>query len=297
MKYQKVTCIINPSSGKDTPILADINNAVQKSNQRWTINITQEPGDITKYTRKALENQSDLIIVYGGDGSVMEAARVLNTTQVPLLVIPGGTANVISKELGLPQVVSDVFNLLFNDQLYIKDIDMGLLNTTPFLLRVNFGIFADMITHTPVAQKQNLGQLAYGLTAASQLKAATPKKYRIKLNSEEQSILAIGLMVTNMGSVGIGNLTLNDKIHHADGLLDLIVVETLDFTSMLNIAASTLTQAELQGNIKHFQTSELTITPESSETLICDDETVNPTECIFKTLPATLRVLVSTKSS
>lgn len=295
MQYKNITCIINPSSGKDTPILGSINTVIQSSDADWELHITQKKGDITTYVEQGLKNNSDLFIIYGGDGSVMEAARTLMRTDIPLLTIPGGTANVISKELGLPQNVDELFTMLNTDLLESKKIDMGIVSNVPFLLRVNFGILADMIRKTDTAAKQNYGQLAYGITAASRLQKVTPQHYTIELDSEKIEIDAIGLMVTNMGSVGIGNLTLNQNINSADGLLDIVIVQNLDIGSIFNLAASTLTQADLQGTIKHYQSKQITIQTQQPQTVICDDEAIKLSDHVFSIQPATLTMLVPKK--
>lgn len=297
MKYQNVTCIINPSSGKDTPILGAINNIVQKSDNRWRLHITQEPGDIQRYTKMGLEKNSDLIIVYGGDGSIMEATRALVSTQTPLLILPGGTANVISKELSLPQNPQDVFNLLQKDKLIIQNVDVGVLNEIPFLLRVNFGLLADMVKETSPETKQNYGQLAYGLTIASQLQNVKHKKYTLKLDEKTIEIQAIGLMVTNMGSIGIGNLSIHPSVAIADGLLDIIIIESLDFGSIVGLAATTLTNSGFRENLKHYQAKQIVITPAIEESVVCDDEEMKDSSYTFSVLPESLHVLSTVSAS
>lgn len=295
MPFNKIVCIINPSSGKDEAILGAINNAVKESSAEWKVHVSLKEGDILKYVEQGLRDGCDLCIVYGGDGSVMEAARALYKTTVPLLVLPGGTANVISKELGLPQNTSDVLALLLKNQLTSKTIDMATVNDIPFLLRVNFGILADMIRKTNTQTKQNYGQLAYGITAASRLSNTTPSTYTLTLDTETLTFEAVGLMVTNMGSVGIGNLTLNQNISNNDGLLDIIVIQNIDLGSIFNLAASTLNQAALQGNIKHYQSKKITITATPERRVICDDEEKKFSEYVFTTEPSSLTVLIPQK--
>ncbi len=55
--------------------------------------------------------------------------------------------------------------MLLCSEAHIKQIDMGLVNGDPFLIRVNLGILADMITETSDEMKDRWGQWAYGITA------------------------------------------------------------------------------------------------------------------------------------
>lgn len=291
MKYKNITCIINPSSGKDTPILGAINEAVQKSHQPWNIHVTQKPGDIEQYVKDGLNAGTDLFIIYGGDGSVMEAARTLVSKQIPLLVLPGGTANVISKELALPQNCADILKLLLEDKLFIQSIDVGQLNDIPFLLRVNFGLLGDMVKETSSQTKQNYGQLAYGLTVASQLQKAQLKQYTIFIDEQEMSLDAVGLMVTNMGNIGIGNLSIHPNVATTDGLLDIVVIQNSNLSSIVSLAASTLTQSENTDNLKHYQAKHIMITPKEKESVICDDEEIQYDSYNFTVLPKALQLL------
>ncbi len=63
---------------------------------------TAAPGEATELAHRAVEQSRHLIIVCGGDGTVNEAVNGLAGSQVPLAVLPAGTANVLAKELALP---------------------------------------------------------------------------------------------------------------------------------------------------------------------------------------------------
>lgn len=63
---------------------------------------TSGPGDATRLARAAAEACDDLVLVCGGDGTVFEVVNGLANTQVPLAILPGGTANITAKDLRLP---------------------------------------------------------------------------------------------------------------------------------------------------------------------------------------------------
>jgi diacylglycerol kinase (ATP) len=63
---------------------------------------TTSPGEATILARRAVEQSRELVIVCGGDGTVNEAVNGLACSQVPMAVLPSGTANVLAKELSLP---------------------------------------------------------------------------------------------------------------------------------------------------------------------------------------------------
>jgi len=63
---------------------------------------TAAAGEATHLARRAVEESRQLVIVCGGDGTVNEVVNGLACSQVPLAVLPAGTANVLAKELRLP---------------------------------------------------------------------------------------------------------------------------------------------------------------------------------------------------
>ncbi|HEY7869681.1 MAG TPA: acylglycerol kinase family protein, partial [Methylomirabilota bacterium] len=63
---------------------------------------TAGPADATRLAAAAVAAGVDLVIVHGGDGTVNEAMQALVGTPTPLAVWPGGTSNVLAREIGLP---------------------------------------------------------------------------------------------------------------------------------------------------------------------------------------------------
>ncbi|MGH9453480.1 MAG: diacylglycerol/lipid kinase family protein [Terriglobia bacterium] len=62
---------------------------------------TTAPGSATHQAREAAANGDDLVIVCGGDGTINEALNGLAPGNTPLAVLPGGTANILAKEIRL----------------------------------------------------------------------------------------------------------------------------------------------------------------------------------------------------
>jgi len=168
----QIHIIINPAAGSPEPILTYLNQLLSPTGVDWKVTVTRQPGEVYSIARQMVEQASlveqaspGVLAIYGGDGSVMEAASALHGSAVPLAILPGGTANVMAKELEIPMDTPEAIRVLLCSEAHIKKIDMGLVNGDPFLIRVNLGILADMITETSDEMKDRWGQWAYGITA------------------------------------------------------------------------------------------------------------------------------------
>lgn len=89
---------------------------------------TSAPGEATEMARRATAEGRQLVIACGGDGTLNEVVNGLaarqNGHRVPMALLPGGTANVLAKELGLPWDIPSAAEELVHGE--IKEIALGL---------------------------------------------------------------------------------------------------------------------------------------------------------------------------
>jgi diacylglycerol kinase family enzyme len=107
---------------------------------------TQRPNHATELTRQAVGEGFDLVVSFGGDGTLNEAANGLADTGLPLSILPGGSTNVVCRMLGIPTDVVDATEHLLQlaDDLAPRRIDMGRVNGRYFLFSSGAGIDADV---------------------------------------------------------------------------------------------------------------------------------------------------------
>jgi diacylglycerol kinase (ATP) len=96
--------IVNPTAGRGrrAPHLDEARRIFRDAGIETELQETTSPGEATALARRAVGQSRQLVIVCGGDGTVNEAVNGLACSQVPLAVLPAGTANVLAKELSLP---------------------------------------------------------------------------------------------------------------------------------------------------------------------------------------------------
>lgn len=234
---KRILVVVNPAAGGEKAILHPLNRA-WSGKVRWEVAITHDAGDAQKFCKEAKESgEWDAVAVYGGDGTVMEAACGLKSGAIPLLILPGGTANVMAAELGISDDLEETAGLVLGKS-RTRTVDLGWINEHPFLLRAAFGLEAEMMRHTGREAKSQFGRLAYGWTALQKLMTAEPQTYRVTVDGETFEASGHNCMVANSGNLGISGVGLAEDIRIDDGLLDLVIFPESSFADLVQRIAS-----------------------------------------------------------
>jgi diacylglycerol kinase (ATP) len=98
--------IYNPVSGRRLRRrFAEIEQAVRllkDAGIKVEIAETKGPRTAQGIARQAVEQRRGMVIACGGDGTINEIVNGLAGSQVPMALLPAGTANILAKELGIP---------------------------------------------------------------------------------------------------------------------------------------------------------------------------------------------------
>ncbi len=91
---------------------------------------TEARGHATELCREAAHEGYDVVVAFGGDGTVNEAANGLLGSPTPLTCLPGGSANVFAKMLGIPGELVDATEhlLALADDWRPRKVDLGVLS-------------------------------------------------------------------------------------------------------------------------------------------------------------------------
>jgi diacylglycerol kinase (ATP) len=284
--------IVNPASGQDRPILGPLNRAFQPAGIRWEVKITQEAGDACRFAQEAVAQGVDAVAAYGGDGTIMEVASGLIGSQVPMAIFPGGTANVMSVELGIPNDLAQACALVSSEERALRQVDMGQINKRTFLLRAGVGFEADLVQGASRELKDRIGNLAYVVSALQALTNARPSHYQLTLDGTEIEIDGITCMIANSGNLGQPGLSLAPSINVDDGLLDVIVIRAGDIVSMLSLIASVVGKNENAEPLQHYQAREVKVRTETPQTVQADGEILGETPVSARVLPQAVTVIV-----
>jgi diacylglycerol kinase (ATP) len=127
---------------------------------------TQGPGTAGAIARRSIADGAELILAAGGDGTINEIAEGVAFSDVPLGILPAGTANVLANEMGLGSSIERAAARL--PECIPTRISMGRLQcvngsgrTRLFLLMAGIGLDAKIVYNISLPLKARLGKLAY----------------------------------------------------------------------------------------------------------------------------------------
>ncbi len=108
---------------------------------------TQRKGHAIELVAEAARDEYDVVVAFGGDGTVNEAANGLAGASTPLTCLPGGSNNVFCKMLGIPNDVVDATEhlLALSDHWEPRAVDLGRVNGRAFTFAAGMGLDASVV--------------------------------------------------------------------------------------------------------------------------------------------------------
>ena len=276
---RRVHVIINPAAGQEKPILGKLNSVFHQNDIDWQVSVTLHAGDAYQQAKQAVENGVDIVGAYGGDGTLMEVANGVAGTDVPMAILPGGTANVLSAELSIPREIGKSAALMCKENLKTIHADMGSINNHHFLLNVGIGVTAEMVKGADRENKNRYGILAYFIAALRALLKSKNSVYNLTLDGKQVQTEGLACMIANIGSTGILGLKLSKKIRMDDGILDIIVMSEKNVSALLASTTNALFSEEksIDTAFEHWQAKNITLETDPKQPVNADGEMTGET--------------------
>jgi diacylglycerol kinase (ATP) len=206
-------------------------------------------------------------------------------------IVPGGTGNVLSIELGIPQTPEEAIRLLVSPDAQVQGVDIGQAGKRSFLLRAYVGFDAERIQQTSREVRDRYGKMAYLIAALRAIPESEPMRYRLTLDDKDVECEGFTCIVQNAANMGVRGPSLVPKGSVGDCLLDVIVIYGLDPLSEAS-ALSSIVDAPLDPERFHrWQAKEITIATDSPQPVIGDGEAWGKTPITIKVLPGAVRVI------
>lgn len=275
--FRNALLIHNPNAGDGGKarrrILDEVRRVLAANGIEAELLETTGPGHATEIAQQAARDGRGLVIACGGDGTLNEVVNGLaasaNGHRVPLALLPGGTANILAKELNLPWDILSAARKMASGE--VREIALGLATPVEhpakkryFLSVAGAGPDGMIVYSVDLSLKARVGILAYWWQGAREVWRYTFPRFRVRAGNHlvEGTLVVVG-RTKNYG----GPFKITDQ---ADLFADEFEVMTLETQSGLKYLSYLPTL--WMGNLRkeegvHFW---------KADTLICEPLEVNP---------------------
>lgn len=202
-KIEHITLIYNPTAGtlrRNPAIINQLAAALEQRQIGVTLAPTKRPQHATELAALAVQQRSDCVLVCGGDGTINEAMQSLVGTETALALWPGGTANVLAKELKIPSQPAALAALIAQAQPRLVSVGKAVKpegQTSAgwqryFLLMAGIGLDATIVQNVNPSLKKQVGIGAYLASGLNFLARLPLTPFSISFNGQQhQSTFAV----------------------------------------------------------------------------------------------------------
>ena len=226
-KNKPILCIVNPIAGnlnKDH-LIAEVKKNIAKKGLECTLYKTCGNEDATKVRALITKINPSRMIVAGGDGTIKMVAEILDDFDLPLGIIPAGSANGLAFNLGLTHLsLSRQIEIALEDSFH--EIDILDINGEYCLHMSDFGVNAELIKNYHYSRIR--GKFGYFLHSIPTLiRSRYPFEFEIHTENASFKKKGILLAFANFGKYGTG-ANINPHGKPDDGVFEIIVFKEFD---------------------------------------------------------------------
>lgn len=231
-----------------------------KADYEVTVYPTKARGDATKRASLISENEYDIIVVCGGDGTLNEVITGLMQTGIncKLGYIPSGTLNEWSSGLNISRSIQRAASDIINGKEI--SLDIGKFGDKYFSYTASFGAFTSASYSAPQEIKNVLGQAAYFFEGIKSLNSIKP--VHLKFTCDEREIEGDFLFGAVSNSMSVGGIVKFDEsvVKLNDGKFEVLLIRKPDNILKLQPLVDGILRQELdREGMEFFHTKEITV--------------------------------------
>ncbi len=226
----RVTLLLNPKAGNGGQSSADLRRAVESAGHAVEVRRAKQSG-----LAEALRDPGDLVAVAGGDGTVGRVMKALAGTEVPMAILPTGTANNIARSFGIRGDAADLAARWATAD--VRRVDVGTARgpwgETRFVESTGVGLLGHLI-HPDVGD--NLKGTDDARTEARRAaRTLAPLELRVELDGRDLTGRYLLLEAMNIRCAG-PNLWLAEQARVSDGKLEIVRALERDRVALVALA-------------------------------------------------------------
>jgi diacylglycerol kinase (ATP) len=259
---------------------------------------TEGPGDASEAAREWPEG---LLIVAGGDGTINDAVNGLGKAGFPegvtLGILPAGTGNDLAATLCIPDDPDEAEEVIRQDR--VRTLDVARVRSAGieerfFINVATGGLGAEISDANDGELKRRWGKLSYLRASLEVARDFDVKELDLYLDGELHKARAVNIVVGNCRFAGGGWLAA-PRANPEDGLLDVVIIEKLGLTDLLELAPASMMRSDYLDREGVFSARAREIRVETQPPgleFTVDGEVVGDEPARFSVVPGALKVIV-----
>jgi diacylglycerol kinase (ATP) len=296
MEKSKARVICNPSSGGGSYDPDEIRDELESLDVEWVQTDGPEDG-----IGAAQEWREGLLIVAGGDGTINDVVNGLGRADFPegvtLGILPAGTGNDLAATLCVPEdpdLAKDVILQNRGRWLDVARVRSEGIGERFFINVATGGLGAQISDANDEALKKRWGKLSYLRASLEVARNFDVRELTLYLDGEERQVEAVNIAVGNCRYTG-GGWPVTPKANPEDGLLDVVVIETLGVADLLDLTPAVLEESGYldRDGVFFVRAKEIRVdTQPPGLEFTVDGEVIGNEPAQFSVLPQALKVIV-----
>lgn len=232
----------------------------------------------------------DCVIVGGGDGTLNCIAPAIMAAQVPLGILPLGTANDLARTLGIaPDPVVAARVVVAGAE---RRIDVGEVNEHLYFNVASIGFSAELARELTSDAKRRFGVLGYAMAGIRILARTRPFTAFIEHDGRTEKVRTVQIAVGNGRHYG-GGMTVDETAQPDDGCLHVYSLEVDHWWRLVALAPSLKRGTHASWHdVRAFATDKITVRTRRARSVNTDGELTTATPASFRVIPKAVRVYV-----
>jgi len=290
----RVLLITNPAAARTDPEVVRVVSTVLEG-EGWDVDVvgTTRPGHAAELAADGVRDRVDVIAVYGGDGTTMQAVKGMRGSGVPLGLIPGGTGNLLAGNLRIPRDPKKAALTIARAR--PRAIDLGRMEREDgehyFAVAAGAGFDAELMAGTTREAKRRWKMAAYVARAWETIGAVKSVDCRVTVDDVVLEGKAASVLVANCAEFIPPLVTFRKGVAIDDGLLDVVILTAEGMFESLGVVLEWLTGDYGSTRVQFARGRVVRVEMEPIQPAQLDGEPAGKTPFTAELFPGALRVL------
>ena len=282
--------IVNVHSRRGAEAAETVPGVLEGAGVRTLVRDSERASDLPGLIHAA-SGEVQGVIIGGGDGTLNAALPGLLETNLPLGIIPLGTANDLARTLGISTDITAAARIIAEGQL--RRVDIGEVNGHPFFNVASIGFGVDLTRALTRNSKRRFGNLGYAIAALRALSRLRPFRAEITHGSTVHVSRTVHVAIGNGRHYG-GGMTVAENARIDDGRLRIYSLEADSLWRLLRLLPALRSgRHDVWEEIRTLHAEEVEIrTPRRPRSVNADGEIVTRTPAHFRVRSAAISIFV-----